>query len=429
MHPTRWIAPLLALVILCAPALAQAAAPPGIAALVGAIRANDVTTLEAIARGTAPPAQRALAHGTVLALRRQDAQAIAALQPVSRAPTDPTVRANALIELASVFMRDGRYRDCYDAFRAAARLSPRSMHHGDDQSMAFAHALIGVKPMRVVRAVSGSLPITRDKAGLMRVRVTLDAHPEDAVIDTGAGFSTISATTAQRLGLRMLDQNASVSSSTKRTVPTQLGIARRLQLGQTVLSNVVFIVLPDSALSFAHGAYTINTIVGLPVLLALRRIEFVDPAGTPRLKFGAGPRIERRNSEAHAPNVLLSALTPLVLVNVPGASAPLRLQLDTGANATLFAQNAVQTDPQLLRHATTHRLRLGGAGGETNDPHALSLPAVTLDIGTERFFLKHVAVQPGGHKSSEGTLGLDVLRQGARVILDFRTMQLRIVRS
>ncbi len=72
---------------------------------------------------------------------------------------------------------------------------------------------------------------------------------------------------------------------------------------------------------------------------------------------------------------------------------------------------------------------LGGAGGATNDPHALRLPAVTLDIDTERFLLKHVAVQPGGHKSSEGTLGLDVLRQGARVILDFRTMQLRIVRS
>lgn len=30
---------------------------------------------------------------------------------------------------------------------------------------------------------------------------------------------------------------------------------------------------------------------------------------------------------------------------------------------------------------------------------------------------------------TEGTLGLDVLRQGVRVILDFRTMQLRIVRS
>ena len=108
--------------------------------------------------------------------------------------------------------------------------------------------------------------------------------------------------------------------------------------------------------------------------------------------------------------------------------ARLRMLLDTGANATLFAHNVVQTDPQLLRHAATRRLRLGGAGGAKSDPHALSLPEVTLLNGTERFVLRHVAVRSGDHKSADGTFGEDVLRQGERVILHVRTLQMRILK-
>ncbi len=428
MRMTRWIAPLFALAALGSPALARVAAPVEDARLVRAIRSNDVTTLASWARSAATAEQRALAKGAVLALRRRDTKAIAMLLPVSRASGNLTLRATALLTLAQVYLRDGRYRDCYDAIRTAAHLSPRSVHRSDAQNMRFAPALLGVKPMRVVRNLPGSLPIVRDQAGLMRVAVTLDAHPEQAVLDTGAQFCTVNASTARQIGLRMVRQTASVSSSTQRSVPTRLGVVRRLQLGPTVLANVVFIVLPDSALRFEHGAYSINAIVGLPVLLALRRIEFVHPGGAARLLFGARQRPARRRAGAPAPDLLLSSLAPLVLVRLPGVHAPLRMLLDTGANATLFAHNVVQADPQLLRHAATRRLRLGGAGGAKSDPHALSLPEVTLLIGTERFVLRHVAVRSGDHKSADGTLGEDVLRQGERVILNFRTMQMRILK-
>ena len=428
MRMTRRIAPLIALAALGSPALARAAAPVEDARLVRAFRSNDVTTLASWARSATTTGQRALAEGALDALRRQDAKAIAMLLPVSRAPGDSTLRATALLALANVYLRDGRYRDCYDAIRTAAHLSPRSVHRGDAQNMGFAHALMAVKPMRVVRNVPGSVPIVRDRAGLMRIAVTLDAHPEQAVLDTGAQFSTVSASTARQIGLRMVRQMARVSSSTERSVPTRLGVARRLQLGHTVLANVVFIVLPDSALRFAHGAYSINAIVGLPVLLALRRTAFVHPRGAARLVFGARQHPAPPRPGAPAPDLLLSSLAPLVLVRLPGVQAPLRMLLDTGANATLFAHNVVQADPQLLQHAATRRLRLGGAGGTKTDPHALRLPEVTLFIGTERFVLQHVAVRSGDHKSADGTLGEDVLRQGDRVILNFRTMQMRILK-
>lgn len=423
MHPTRWIAPLLALATLSGPAFARAAAPPGIAALVGAIRANDITTLESIARGTAPPEQRALAHGTVLALRRDDAQAIAALQPMSRAPTDPTLRANALLVLASVYLREGRYRDCYDDIHSALELSPRSVHSGERQAMAFARALRSIPPMQILHAASGSLPFRRDRAGLIRVRVNIGARTQEAVLDTGANFSTISASTAQRAGVRMLPRAVTVGSSTKKSVPTQLGVARRVQIGAEVLSNVVFIVLPDSALTFPHG-YRIPAIIGLPVLMRLERLEFSN-SSAPTFSYGVRDGARPEHVDAHS-NLLLAGLQPLVLAHVPGVPEPLRMELDSGANATGFAHNAVADARGLLRHAAQHALRFGGAGGVVTEHKALRLPHVALIIGGRRFTLQHVAVSSHSSVGSDGTIGEDILRQGSRWTLNFNTMTLRI---
>mgnify|MGYP004704243999 FL=1 len=255
--------------------------------------------------------------------------------------------------------------------------------------MAFAHALAGVKPMRVVREMPGSLPITDEKAGMIRVPVRIGDHTLGAMVDTGANMSAITTSVAERLGIQMLDQSASISSATERTVATRVGIAKRLQIGNVALENVVFIVLPDSKLSLPPS-YRISAIIGLPVLMALGRLEIVN-SGTPRLLYGIS-RVKTANDTEARPNILLSGLEPLVLVHVPGADNPLRMTLDTGSDRTYFTRNAMRDAPSLFAHAEHYVWHVGSAGKVATERRDLRLPETPFTIGGRRIVLKNVIV-------------------------------------
>lgn len=121
----------------------------------------------------------------------------------------------------------------------------------------------GVKPMQVVRETPGSLSITDEKAGLMRASIKIDGHQSGTMLDTGASFSTISASVATRFGIEMFGHRVTVCSSTRRSVAVRLDIAKLLKIGNATIKNVVFIVMPDSELSIPCRL-RIGVIIGLP---------------------------------------------------------------------------------------------------------------------------------------------------------------------
>jgi hypothetical protein len=166
----------------------------------------------------------------------------------------------------------------------------------------------------------------------------MNGADQDAVIDTGAGFSTITRSVADRLGVALLDEEVSVTSGSREEVKTQLGMLDTLNFGDAVLMNVVFIVVPDEALSFSGGAYTINAIIGLPVFLELKRLEFVRGKDSESLIYGPGAG----NASGRA-NMLLDGVEPMVLPKSDRAAPPLRLFIDTGGARTLLYASALKT--------------------------------------------------------------------------------------
>ncbi len=172
-------------------------------ALAAAINANNVTELAALATSAPTAAQRSLAEGALLALRHRDSTAIAELLPVTRSRATRTVRAQAYLVLANVYIVQQRYRDCYVAIHSALELSPHSVQFSGRQTMAFTRALRSIPPMQTLHAASGSLPLRRDRAGMIRIRVKIGSPPQEAVLDTGANFSTISTSAAKRTGVRI----------------------------------------------------------------------------------------------------------------------------------------------------------------------------------------------------------------------------------
>lgn len=412
--------PLIALLVLAA-RNARAGTEPD--SVVAAVHSNDVAALETLAKSATTAQQRALAAGVLLAWRHDDVGAIAVLVPVARSTASRVVRAAADLALSDVYSRDQRYRACYSAIQSALQLSPQSVNGDYRQAAAFARALFGVSPMQLVRETPGSLPITDAAEGVIRVPVKINGKWRGAMVDTGASYSTISASVAKRSGIRMLSHAATVGSSTERAVGVRLGIAKRLRFGNAMLENVVFIVMPDSAWGIPPS-FGVNAIIGMPVLLALGRLEFAN-SGPATLSYGV-PRGELTAQAGIHSNILLAGLEPLVIVRVPGAAKPLRMVLDTGANHTHFTRNVIADSPMLSVHAEPYVWHFGGMGGVVTQRRALRLPQVRLTIGETPIVLKNVVVSSDTSAASDGVIGEDIFRQNVRWIMDFTTMTLAV---
>src|SRR4029078_8069324 len=116
------------------------------------------------------------------------------------------------------------------------------------------------------------VPLTRDRANLMNIPVGEAGKEERFVFDTRANLSTIGETLARELGVRIIDRQILVGTATGARATSRLAIAPELRIGAATARNVVFLVLPDSALKFPQIGYEIRGIVGHPVIAALGEV-------------------------------------------------------------------------------------------------------------------------------------------------------------
>jgi hypothetical protein len=149
--------------------------------------------------------------------------------------------------------------------------------------------------------------LTRDAASLTVANVSVLGTPQAAILDTGANSSLVVQSRALALGLRILPGEVTVASPVAEQTPAQLAVADRLEIGSAEFHDVVFLVLPDEALTFAEGRYKIEVIVGFPVLSQLGRVAFSSAGGAERMIFT--PSAPPRYARASYPNFQLSLRT------------------------------------------------------------------------------------------------------------------------
>jgi len=385
-----------------------------------AFDARDVFKLEASSRGAASANERNLAQGAVLELRHKDDAAIVALKRMLRPHVPGELRSPACGALADIYLRQSRFADMKAALECVKSASHKPLAGEMLQNYETAALLAHEKPMQLAHPAAGKLDVTRDLAGLIRVPVEINGKAQDAVVDTGAGFSTISESAAARLGVRVLEKGTTIKSSSIADLPIHLGLADKLTIGDAEFSNVVFVVLPDVALTFAGGKFKIDAVIGLPVMLPLGRIEVADEGGKDYLYYG------HRTGEAAATesNLILGGVEPFVLVYAEKARGVMRLFVDSGGTESVLNTTAVKDFPALAEGAAAGEWRWEGAGGAAKDTKALTLSELRFTIAGRTCVLRKVSVLSDPEADQDGMIGLDVLRQGKRWILDFDSMSL-----
>jgi predicted aspartyl protease len=333
---------------------------------------------------------------------------------------EPSLQRRAAEALAGVMLRREDFDAAARAFDRAGEIEP--LEAGAAQARAFVEPLRGLPRISRGALEPACVPVTRDLAGLPRADLTFGALTQDAIVDTGAAFSTVTASTAERLGIRAIEGRVSVGAAAVDALESGLGIADTLEIGGVRFSNVVFIILPDEALSFAGGQYTIEMILGMPVLMRLERLDFEhgETGGTLCFEPSAGPG-------AGESNLYLQGLAPIVLAQAEGADSPLHLLLDTGAQTTNLSLSALEHLPGLAASGEAGEAVLGGAGGMGSDAQAVRLPALTLIIGARRITLEDVmALSQGTAGRRDGILGQDVLSSGRGWRIDFPALTLEL---
>lgn len=405
---------LLPLILLFLSPSTLAAASPDLAA---AIDDRDPAGLAAAAEASGAEAR--LARAVAKAWRGQDEAAEAALRSALGARgLSADLKRRAWLTLGGLYLRTGQFAQAAAALGEAGVEADPDAAAGNAQTRAFAAALASAPAMTVEVGPPSDVPIVYDIAGLPRAPVSVNGVRADAILDTGANFSTINESTAARMGLAPIGADVSVGGVANADVASRLAIAEMLQFGGARFRDVVFIVLPDAALSFAGGRYTIDMIIGIPVLRSLQRLEVRDGGDGATLRYR--PSNAKPGPES---NLMFDALHPVVTVGA--GEARLRLLLDTGANGTQLAKRAVEEFPAIAVGAERRPTEVGGAGGSATHEDALSLPSLTLTIAGKDVTIEEVSVV-ADRSQRHGILGQDAMRGTGGYVMDFKAMRFEL---
>jgi len=271
-------------------------------------------------------------------------------------------------------------------------------------------------PQKMYLTDDVTIPISRNQFSHVIMQVAGNGQPEDFVFDTGAMFSAVSESCAERLGIRILQSAVDVGTSINSKVQSKVGVADKLQIGDLLIENVAFLVLPDEMLSFPQVNYFIHGIIGFPVMYQMKEIT---------IQQDESLTVSARPKKRDLRNLFLDGLSPIVQFEAEGDTV--LFQMDTGANTSDFSEKYFSANKdKILEKGTSRMGKMGGAGGII-DREMYDLENVRLKIGGQEFTIPTITVLPD--KSSflenyDGNLGQDVLMYFNKFILNFESMYL-----
>ncbi len=288
------------------------------------------------------------------------------------------------------------------------------MRAGMENNLKIWKALKNVPPQKVTVRHTVTLPITKDKAGLNTLPVDFPSGQQvNFVFDTGANFSTIGRTMAERLGMKIIPTDIAIGTATGGKTSSQIAVCPQMKLGDIKIRNAIFLVLDDSALSFPKADYEIYGIIGYPVMAALREIQitadgqFIVPAEETEING--------------RPNMAMDGLYPLISVNGR------HYTFDTGADSSIlyyafYEENRNEID---ARYAPGKVSFAGAAGAKEFDGYTVdcNMEIMGRPVTLSGIYLLREKITPA--ETVYGTLGQDLVRQFDKMTINFDRMFIR----
>jgi Aspartyl protease len=245
--------------------------------------------------------------------------------------------------------------------------------------------------------------------------VTINGSSRSYMLDTGANISLISEVEAAHLGLTPQSSTTKVNDiSGVAGAPARVVEVENLVIGNTHLSHVPFVVIPDDNGAFQGIPAEKHAILGIQPLLALGAIAFERDA-TLQIAVESHP-------QANSVPLLFDGAIPLTQITCQGHLLP--VTFDTGAVNTSFNPPLAKFFPELTKTGKTENHDLNGISGTTAQ-RSVSLPNLSFDFGRPiRIQPATILLDPTTEQSAwaAANLGFDAMLQAAPFILNFRKM-------
>lgn len=254
------------------------------------------------------------------------------------------------------------------------------------------------------------LKMEKDKVGLNNLKVSNGKDSLNFIFDTGANLSTVSKSTAQQFGMKIIPVDIEVGTITGEKVPAQIAVCPAFKLDNIEILNSIFLVLDDDALAFSQIDYQINGILGFPVIEALREIQITQDG------YFIVPKEETKNSSES--NMAIDGLTPLIYINQR------HFTFDTGADRTIFYHSYyIENQKEIDKNYKPEKISFGGAAGRKEfDGYVIS---VNINIWDKEITLKDIQLLKEKIKGSEtvyGNIGQDLIKQFPKMTMNFERM-------
>ena len=316
--------------------------------------------------------------------------------------------------LVSAYFRTGMYRAALSEADALLSLDPNDPDMKSDRPLL---ALLGQSADQAAQT-TGDAVLKIQEHGLP---VEINGKSATYWFDTGANLSVVSDSEARRLGLltRAVETKAGVMTGAK--IQFRVAIAGDVQIGNSHLRNVAFLIFSDDQQPFGSLPQDSRGLLGMPVLLALGRVSF----GRDR-RFEITMAKDIETSTTH-PNLCFDGKNPVAEVEY--ADRAISFTLDTGATRTDLYPPFAAAFPELMRGGKKHQSKMEGLGS-TEELTSVILPTVKLKI--DHFLADdrpaNVLLEENGESSKFffGNLGIDLLMQPRMTTLDFRSMRLSV---
>lgn len=276
-------------------------------------------------------------------------------------------------------------------------------------------ALQNTSPQQTFILHNTTIHWTKDALGLKEIPVRSGKAVYSGIFDTRANISSITETYAKKLGLKILPVSYEEGSGiTGNTFKTGLGVADSLYIGDILVRNVVFQVMPDSILYLKPFHFSLNLIIGFPVISQLKEVHV----------FKDGRMIiPLAQTESDLHNFALDGLDPVIELQTDNDT--LSFNFDMGATTTTFYYAYFEKyKPEIIKNGTRKKTSFGGAGGiETKDTYII--PSPDLRMGKKKVALDSVIVLtkkifPG--EKLYGNIGNDFDSHFTELILNFDKM-------
>ncbi len=307
-----------------------------------------------------------------------------------------------------------------EAYKATALIAPL-YHQQKDRafltdiynSAAIWRALQSTPAQKINKQKDYLIQLTRDRVGLMNIDTEIKDTSISMIFDTGANFSVLQRSVAQKLGLHIIQSGAYVNSSTGVKFRSDIAVADKLSFGGLVVENVVFLVSNDNDLSFPQIKYNINGVIGYPVIRAFEEFH-IDKKD--RLYIPYTSNVYNYN------NFAIDNLTPIV--QAVHNNKNLIFHFDTGAtNTDLYRLFYDENREEVEANFRKRTFSSGGAGGITTT-QGYQVNNFKLQIGDAAAELNRIRLSTVDIKQGDeyyhGNLGQDFMRKFDKMIISFK---------